>query len=91
MLSSQRFVIMGRHYLLHKPLIIALENIQNTFFKCLNALFKHFINENIVSQLEIVTFEISIHVCFVMEFLCKSIKKVSQNMSLSCPTPIPKV
>ena len=41
---------------------------------------------NIVSKLNIVKFEINIHVCFVMDFFCKSIKRVSQNMSLYCPT-----
>ena len=39
-----------------------------------------------VSKLNIVKFEINIRVCFVMDFFCKSIKRVSQNMSLYCPT-----
>ena len=47
---------------------------------------RHFLYDNIVSQLKIVRYEISICVCFVLDFSCKSIKKVSQNMSLSCPT-----
>ena len=49
------------------------------FHFCLNYL-------NIVSKLNIVKFVINIHVCLVMDFFCKSIKRVSQNMSPYCPT-----
>ena len=56
-----------------------------------NALFKHLKYFKILSKLKIVRYDISIYVCFVLDFFCKSIKMVSQNVSLNCPTSIPKV
>ena len=52
-----------------------LKKNENTFFRRLNAFLKHFIHDNIVSQLEIVRYEIDVNVCFVLDFFCKSIKK----------------
>ena len=91
LLSSQPFVIRGRHHLLNKQPYIAFKKNENTFFRRLNAFSKHFIYNNIVSQLQIVRYEINVNVCFALDFFFKSIKKVSQNMSLIFPTSISNV
>ena len=51
-----------------------------------NASYKHLNYVNIVSQLEIVRYEISIHFCFILDFFCKSIKKSEPKYKEDCPT-----
>ena len=49
-----------------------------------NASFKYLNNVNIVSQLDIVRYEINIDYWFVLDFFQKY-KKVSQNIRTHCP------
>ena len=55
----------------NKQLLIVLNLKDNNIFMHLNAFFKHLNYVNIVSQLEILRYEISIHFCFVLDFFEK--------------------
>ena len=81
---------MFRYHRKTPSILILCQNVfykvRNIFLQYLNVLFFCLDYLNIVSKLNIVKFEISIYICFVLDFFCKSIKRVSQNMSLYCPT-----
>ena len=52
-----------------------------------NALFKHLKYSNILSELEIVRYEISIYVCFVLDFFLQKYK----NSEPKCEPELPYI
>ena len=70
--SGQHFVTLQIHYTAIENANIAFHKVENNVFMHSNVSFKHSNYVDIVSQSNVVSYEISVHICLVLDFFQNS-------------------